>query len=85
MNYYEERKKSFFANENTDSSEISLKKNITLRKNEVKEKIFLKRLNYSNIIQTQNFFEINPAQLKIPEEEKNFTLKEMVNNQVIFC
>lgn len=78
MNYYEERKKSFFANENIDSTMMSVKNNITLRKNELKEKIFLKRLNYSNTLRSNSFFEVNPASLQIPEEEKNFSLNDMV-------
>lgn len=79
MNYYEERKKAFFANENIDSSMASIKKNITLRKKDLREKIFLKRLNYSNSIQTTNIFELNPASLKLTDEEKNFIITEMVH------
>ncbi len=75
---YEDRKRSFFANENTDSAGVSVRKNISIRKNHMKEKIFLKRLSYSNGVQNKNFFEVNIDLIELPNEEKTFTLNDMV-------
>jgi len=78
MNYYDERKKNFFKNENLDSSQICIKQNISLRKEAIKERIFIKRLNYSNN-KIDCILEINPSSLEISVEEKSFQFNEMVS------
>lgn len=84
MNYYNERKRKLFANDNLHSTDITIKQNISLRKNDLNEKLLNKRLNYTNNILKNSIFELNPNDLLINEEEKKYQFDEMVFIILIF-
>jgi len=77
MNYFQERKRKSFANENLEHTSITIKQNISLRKNDLNEKIYRKRINYTNI-SYDCILQINPDFLKLNEEQKNYEFDQMV-------
>jgi hypothetical protein len=78
MNYFDERKKNLFSNDKLDCANFAIKQNISLRKKDIKNKIFNQRLNYTNNNFQNKLFVIDPNILQINEEEKNYEFKEMV-------